>query len=604
MQPASFTKKFKSALRIDRAFKLVWKASPGWTILSVLLSLVQGILPLLSLYLLKLIIDAITLAVKNGDISNNYHQVILLIIASTLLAVFQSALGLLNAYVAEAQGAVVTDYVFNSLHEKSVSIDLAFYENPDYYDTLHRAQQEGPYRPTKIVNGLTQTLQNGVSLTAMVGLLFMFHWGVGILLIVSTLPGLFVQVIHSRKQFAWQNKRTEEQRRAGYFGGILTGGAFAKEIRLFGLGNLFRTSFNALRLLLRKERLALTRSRSVAQFFAQLLAAIIFMGCLMLIAVRAIKGLITVGDMVMFYQAFQRGISYLKGLLGNIAALYEDNMFVAHFFEFLDIKNEIREPETPVSLPATFSQGIVFDHVSFRYPGKREAVLEDISFTIGAGEVVALVGANGAGKSTLVKLLCRLYDPQTGSITIEGHELPRFRIEELRRCISVVFQDYVRYFLTVRENIRLGDVKESEDSAKIAKAAAKANADAFIDKLPLGYNTKLGRWWQDGEELSLGEWQKLVLARAFLRDAQLIILDEPTSSLDVNTEYHLYTKFRELISGRSALLISHRFSTVRMADRIIVLDGGRIVEQGPHDELLAQKGVYADMYIKQATWLD
>jgi ATP-binding cassette subfamily B protein len=327
------------------------------------------------------------------------------------------------------------------------------------------------------------------------------------------------------------------------------------------------------------------------------------MGCLMLIAIRAIKGLITVGDMVMFYQAFQRGIGYLKGLLSNIAALYEDNMFVAHFFKFLDINNEINDPLTPVSVPTIFTRGISFEHVSFRYPGKREAVLEDISFTIGAGEVVALVGANGAGKSTLVKLLCRLYDPQQGKITMEGYDLPRFKVKELQRKISVVFQDYARYFLTVRENIRLGDVTLPIDSDKIEKAAVQANADDFIRRLPAGYDTKLGRWFQDGEELSLGEWQKLVLARAFLRDAQLIILDEPTSSLDVNTEYLLYTKFRELIAGHSALLISHRFSTVRMADRIIVLDGGRIAEMGTHQELMANQGIYADMYTKQAAWL-
>jgi ATP-binding cassette subfamily B protein len=602
--PPTIKQKIKNALRIDRAFLLVWKASRGWTILSMSLSIIQGVFPLLTLYIMKLIIDAITLAVKTGDASASYKQVIFLIIAATLVTIFQSALGLLNGYVAEAQSAVVTDYVAGTLHQKSIAIDLAYYENPDYYDTLHRAQREGPYRPNKIVNGLTQTLQNAVSLIAMVGLLFLFHWGVGILLIVSTIPGLFVQVIHSRKRFEWQKKRTEEERRSGYFSSILSYNAFAKEIRLFDLGDFFSNSFNSLRTLLRGERLSLSRKRSVAQFFVQLFSAVILMGCLMLITIRAIKGLITVGDMVMFYQAFQRGIGALKGLLANIAALYEDNMFVAYFFEFLDIKNEIKDPETPVSVPAQFEKGIAFDNVSFQYPGEREAVIKDISFTIGAGEVVALVGANGAGKSTLVKLLCRLYEPQQGAITMEGFDLSRFTIKELRKQISVVFQDYAQYFLTVRENIWLGDVSLPQDSTKIQKAAEKANADAFIQKLPHGYDTILGRWFHSGEELSLGEWQKIVLARAFLRDSQLIILDEPTSSLDVNTEYHLYMKFRELIAGHSALLISHRFSTVRMADRILVLEGGRIAEQGTHQELLARNGIYADMYTKQAAWLD
>ncbi len=605
MQPTPTIKqKIKTALRIDRAFLLVWKASPRWTLLSIFLTVIQGIIPLLTLYIMKLIIDATALAVKTGDASAGYQQVIFLIVVAALVAIFQAALSLLNGYVSEAQGAVVTDYVATTLHEKSIAIDLAYYENPEYYDTLHRAQREGPYRPTKIVNGLTQTLQNGVSLIAMVGLLFMFHWGVGILLIVSTMPGLFVQIIHSRKHFEWQKKRTEEERRAGYFSSILSYNSFAKEIRLFDLGDFFSSSFNSLRTLLRREKLELSRKKSIAQFFVQLFSSVIFMGCLMLIAIRAIKGVITVGDMVMFYQAFQRGIGYLKGLLANIAALYEDNMFVAYFFEFLDIKNEITDPQNPVNVPAKFARGISFDRVSFRYPGEREAVLKDISFTIGAGEVVALVGANGAGKSTLVKLLCRLYDPQQGSIKMEGVDLPRFKIKELRKQISVVFQDYAQYFLTVKENIRLGDTDIAEDSAKIQEAAIKANADPFIKKLPNGYDTNLGRWFHAGEELSIGEWQKIVLARAFLRDSQLIILDEPTSSLDVNTEYHLYMKFRELITGHSALLISHRFSTVRMADRIIVLDGGKIAETGTHKELIALKGIYADMYTKQAAWLD
>ncbi len=602
--PPTIKQKIKNAMRIDRAFLLVWKASRKWTILSIFLTVIQGIIPLLTLYIMKLIIDTIATAIQLGDPSASYRQAIFLIVAATLVAVLQSAISLISGYVAEAQSAVVTDYVFQALHDKSIALDLAYYENPEYYDTLHRAQREGPYRPTKIVNGLTQTLRNVVSLTAMVGLLFMFHWGVGILLFVSTIPGLFVQVIHSRKGFEWQKKRTEEERRAGYFSNILSIGSFAKEIRLFDLGNFFSNSFNSLRILLRREKLTLSRNKSVAQFFVQVFAAVILMGCLMLITIRAINGTITVGEMVMFYQAFQRGIGYLKGLLSNIATLYEDNMFVAYFFQFLDIHNQIKDPAKPVSVPSKFIKGISFENVSFQYPGERKPVLKDVSLTIGAGEVVALVGANGAGKSTLVKLLCRLYDPQQGSISMEGFDLTQFALKELRNQISVVFQDYAQYFLTVKENIWLGDVSLPLDSPKIKEAAKKANADAFINKLPKGYDTILGRWFKTGEELSLGEWQKLVLARAFLRNSQLIILDEPTSSLDVNTEYHLYMKFRELIAGHSALIISHRFSTVRMADRIFVLDGGIIAEKGTHKELMALKGIYADMYTKQAAWLD
>lgn len=602
--PISIRSKIKNALRIDRAFQLVWKASRKWTILAICLTVIQGIIPLFTLYIMKLIVDTIAHAVQTGDPSGSFKRVIYLIIAATIIAVLQAAIRLISGYVSEAQSAIVTDYVSSTLHAKSIDLDLAYYENPKYYDTLHRAQREGPYRPTKIVNGLTRLLQNGVSLTAMVALLFMFHWGVGILLFISTIPGMFVQVIHARKRFQWQKKRTSAERRAAYLSQVLTVDMFAKEIRLFDLGSFFSNSYDEIRNLLRGEKLTLSRKRSIADFMAQFFAAVVLMGCLMLITIRALNGVITIGDMVMFFQAFQRGIGHLKELLTNIAALYEDNMFVAYFFEFLDIQNQIKDPATPKKLPQKFEKGIKLDHVEFGYPGEREAVLKDVSITIGAGEVVALVGDNGAGKSTLVKLLCRLYEPKQGTITMEDIELHHLTIKDLRRQISIVFQDYAKYFLTVRENIRLGDTSIPLDSVKIQEAAGKANADDFIRKLPKGYDTVLGRWFFSGEELSLGEWQKIVLARAFLRDSKLIILDEPTSSLDVNTEYHLYTKFRELIADRSALLISHRFSTVRMADRIYVLDDGRIAEEGTHKELMTLKGKYADMYNKQAAWLD
>jgi ATP-binding cassette subfamily B protein len=602
--PATFKSKIKNALRIDRAFLLVWKASRKWTFLSICLTVIEGVIPLLTLYIMKLIVDTIADAVQTGDASGSLRHVVYLILAATVVAVLQSAIRLVSGYVAEAQGAVVTDYVTRMVHDKSLSLDLAYYENPSYYDTLHRAQREGAYRPTRIVTGLTGSLQNAVSLTAMVGLLFLFHWGVGVLLFISVLPGIFVQMLHARKRFAWQKEHTSDERRAMYFSNVLTLDVFAKEIRLFDLGGYFSRLFDEIRSLLRGEKLALARSRGVADFCTQTFAAIVLMGSLVLIAYRALSGAITIGDMVMFFQAFQRGVGYLKDLLFQVAGLYEDNMFVANFFEFLDIESEVNDPAVPLQIPAEFEQGIALAGVHFKYPGEREPVLKNVSLTIRPGEVVAIVGANGAGKSTLVKLLCRLYDPQQGTISLDGIELSRFAQKDLRRQMSVVFQDFARYYLTVRQNIWLGDIDLAGDSTRIEEAGGKAGVDTFIKKLPKGYDTALGRWFHEGEELSLGEWQKIVLARAFLRDAQFIILDEPTSSMDVNTEYYLYKKFRELIAGRSALIISHRFSTVRMADKIYVLEDGAISESGSHRQLMERQGTYAEMYRKQAAWME
>ena len=601
--PVKITTKIRNALRIDRAFHLVWAASKVWTILSIILTLIQGVLPLLTLYVMKLIVDSITYAVQTGDTSRGFREVAYLIIAAATIAIFQAAMSQLAAYISDGQALVVTDYVSATLHKKSIRLDLAYYENPRYHDTLHRAQQEGPFRPTRIVNGLTRLLQNGVSLAAMVGLLFMFHWAVGILLLISTLPGMVAQVIHARKRFEWQKKRTHDERVSSYINTLLTFEPYAKEIRLFELGSYFSSLFNNIRNMIRGEKLSLSRGRAISEFIAQFIAAVILMGCFLLIAFRAFTGAITVGDMVMFFQAFQRGIGYLKDLLKNVAGLYEDNMFVAHFFEFLDIKNNIVDPTQPMILPAGCKNELRLENVKFGYPGERKAVLNDISITIGEGQIVALVGANGAGKSTLVKLLCRLYDPQSGTISMSGVPLQNLRISDLRKQISVVFQDYVKYFLTIKHNIWVGDSAAELNEECVKEAAIKADAHGFIEKLPRRYDTQLGRWFLGGEELSIGEWQKIALARAFMRDSQFIILDEPTSSLDVNTEYHLFQKFKELIAGKSALLISHRFSTVRMADEIYVLHEGKITERGSHDELMQLDGLYSDMYRKQASWV-
>lgn len=596
--PQSISAKIKNSLRLDRGFLLVWTASKIWTLLGVFATLCSGLIPLLSLYILKLIIDTIALGVQGIESSESFTRVIFLVGCATIAGVAQAGLNQLLKYIREVQGTKVTDYVSEIIHNKSIDLDLAYYENSEYHDTLHRAQQEGRFRPTKIVNGLTQVLQNGVSLAAMAGLLFSFHWSIGLLLFFSTVPGIFVQLTHARKRYAWQIKRTPEERRAGYIGSVLTVESFAKEIRLFNLGEYFINSFTSLRKLLRAEKLQLSKKQFIWEFFAQLFAALVLMGSLLFIAYRTISGHITVGDMVMYFQAFQRGVGYLKELLQNISSLYEDNLFIYYLFEFLDTQNVIKDPARPLKIPDVITKGIELKHVAFSYPDQNSSVLKDVSLSIGAGQVVALVGDNGAGKSTLVKLLCRLYDPEEGTIKLEGNRLDQYGIKELRKLFSIVFQDYQKYYLTVKENIQLGDIATEADNFRIEKAATKADADTFIKKLPEAYDTLLGRLFFKGQELSIGEWQKICLARAFLRESPFIILDEPTSSMDIHTEYHLYTKFKELIQGRSALIISHRFSTVRMADKIYVLNKGTIFESGSHEELLEKNGLYAEMYKK------
>ena len=595
-----FTETIQKGLHLNRAIRLVWASAPGWATVNVVLIVAEGLLPLAGLYLLKRVIDALQAGIAAQGGASSFRPVLIWIALAAAVALLTALARSLAELAGQAQSLVLTDKVTDILHSQSVAVDLEYYENSRYHDTLHRAQGDAISRPISIVHRLVQIGQNAVSLAGIAGLLFAFNPTMALVLLFVALPSAQVRLMYSRRLFRFEQEQTQKERWAWYYHWMLTNSYFAKEVRLFDLGSLFRTRFRGLRQQLRAGRLALTRRRTLSGVLAQSVATLAIFGALAFIAQQAFKGTVTIGSLVMYYSGFQLAVGSVSAILGGFAGLYEDNLFLANVYKFLDLKPGVTAPEKPLPCPARITQGVAFRDVGFAYPGSSRMVLDEVNLSVAPGQVVALVGENGSGKTTLMKLLCRLYDPDSGRVTVDGVDIRQFDPVQWRQQISVILQDYVQYQLPVWENVWLGDAGTAPDRGKIVKAAERSGADAAIRRLPQGYDTPLGRWFEKGQELSIGEWQKVALARAFLRDSHFVVLDEPTSSLDPLAEAELFRHFRRAIQGRSAILISHRFSTVQMADYIYVLDQGRVREHGTHRELIERSGLYARLYTAQA----
>ena len=576
--------------------RLVWQSSPRLMLTALAIALMQAIAPPLMLFILKLIIDL----ARKGAPEENLGALMRLVAVAVAIAMADATLRAIGGLISEAQSQVVTDRVQELVLAKSAALDLAYYEDHRYHDTFHRAQQEAPQRILRLMGSLNQLLRTAATLLGILFLLFLFHWVLIAVLFAFSIPVVLIRATYGRELHRQYERGTPLERRASYFRSLLTRIEPAKEVRLFDLGRFFIGRFSEARARLRGERLSIARRKAWIDIVTQILAEAAIFGCLGFLAYRAMQGRVSFGGLVIYFWALQWGRSLLNETISALSAIHQDNLFLTALHEFLALPIRLVDPEKPVKVPRPLRSGIRIERVSFRYPDNEAWALQDVSLEIKPGEKVALVGENGSGKSTLVKLLCRLYDPTAGEIQWDGISLPSFESRELRRQIGVVFQDSMTYELTARENIWLGNTEHPIDAAAVDQAAAQTGAhDAFV-RLPQGYETQLGKRFEGGVDLSIGEWQKVAIARAFTRDSQILILDEPTSALDPEAEFEVFERFYELAKGKTAILISHRLSTVRMAERIFVLDRGRLIESGTHDELMNRSAKYARLFNIQA----
>ena len=584
-----------------RAVELVWSTHRGLTLALAAFTLIGGVTPAGVAYVGQLIVDAVVAAIAQYQASQSaeYVPVISYVALEALLVLVvagaQRGLSLCQSLLRALLGQRVNVMIL----EKALSMELAQFEDSEFYDKLTRARREASSRPLSLVTRTFGLAQNSISLVSYAALLVGFSPLAVVILMVAGIPAFIAETKFSGEAFRLFRWRAPETRMQMYLETVLAREDHAKEVKLFRLGpELLRRYRDIFSKLYREDR-NLTIRRDLWGFLLGLVSSLAFYGAYGWIAVATIQGQITLGQMTMYLLLFKQGQTAVAAMLSAIGGMYEDNLYLSNLYEFME------QPTPPPTGRLTQGprpeDGVRFDHVSFTYPGAGEPALEGISLHIRPGESLALVGVNGSGKTTLIKLLAGLYAPAEGQITYQGLDLSQWDKETLQAHVGIIFQDFNRYQLPVGENIGVGDVGALTEEPRWRSAAERGQADRFIEDLPASYQTQLGRWFADGRELSMGQWQKIALSRAFMRTgATILVLDEPTASMDAAAEAEIFEHFQSLTRDRIAILISHRFSTVRRADLIAVMDDGRIVEHGSHDELIAAQGRYAALFELQA----
>jgi ATP-binding cassette, subfamily B, bacterial len=597
------------ALRTLRPFiAMVWRTSPDLTVLSLLLRLVRALLPVVALYIGKLIIDDVVQLVRMPDrpsalpewlASGVLNGLGVLLLAEFGLALLSDILGRVVSLVDSLLSERVTNASSVSLMEHAATLDLEGFEDAEFQDQLERARRQTSGRLT-LMSQLFGQAQDIVTVVSFAGGLLVYAPWLIVLLVVALVPAFLGEAHFNAQTYTLDFGRTPERRELDYVRQTAASVETAKEVKIFGLNRFLIERYRSLAdaFYAANRRLALRRAA-----WGGLLTSIGTMGYYVAyayIAWRTLAGEFSIGDLTFLAGSFLRLRSLLEGLLTSFSSTAGQALYLNDLFSFFEMRPEILSPENPRPFPRPIRDGFAFEDVGFIYPGAEHWAVRHLSFTLKAGEVVALVGENGAGKTTLVKLLTRLYDPDEGRILLDGHDLRDYDLDDLRGSMGVIFQDFVRYNFTAGDNIAVGRISARDDQARIERAARSSQADDVIAGLPAGYGQRIGKRFKNGVELSGGEWQKVAIARAYMREAEVLILDEPTAALDARAEFEVFQRFKELSRGKTAVLISHRFSSVRMADRIFVLVDGKVEAAGTHDELVARPGLYAELFELQA----
>ncbi|WP_132051981.1 ABC transporter ATP-binding protein [Pseudocnuella soli] len=588
----------RANLKLLRTLRLIWTVTRGRVLFTVGMIVLESALFFGSLYIFKLLVNAVA---QQPDVpaAARQQEVITYLIIAAAIGVVYMMVRALTGHVAEVQAAKVSTFIDDKIHGCAVSLDLSFFESPAYFDTMKRAMDAGPDRPNAILTNLVDIAKNAMMLLMVGSLLISIHWLLLPLMAVFIIPLLWVRIKSADRMYEWRRNQTHLERKSAYLSSLLTGDTVAKEIRAFGLGSYLRSWHKSIFTDLITQRLRLNRLATTNEMIAGGSVTLGIFACIGFISISAMNGTTSLGDAALFLIAFPQLNNILYSLSGGISVLYANSIYVNNIFELFDLKPSLAEPQTPVPVPTDEKLDLELKDVSFTYPHAKDPALTGVDLHLPAGKIVAVVGLNGAGKTTLIKLLCRLYDPTEGAVTLGGVDVRQFSSAEYRRQLSVVFQDFGRYNVSAADNIRFGDIHRQHSDEDLVTAAEHSGAAAFINKFPQGYNTTMGRVFEEGREVSIGQWQKLAIARAFYSTSRIVILDEATSALDAVSEQRLFQSFRERIGNRAALIISHRLSAVKHADYIYVMGDGQVKQEGTHDELVNTPGEYAKLFLKK-----